>query len=125
MTFQIIATGLLSVFFGFASSIKLTGWQRKIFEIQLGMFRKYGLNRQVMALVGLAELFGAIAIWFLGSPLGLLGALAFLGTSIGAIFCHLIFDSWKDGVPAMITFTLSAYLVIRTGPGVLQQLGLA
>ena len=33
-----IAIGLLSAFFLFASSIKIFGWQKKIFEIQLGMF---------------------------------------------------------------------------------------
>ena len=123
--FHVIATALLSVFFLFASSIELTGWQRKIFEIQLRMFCKYGLNRQVMALVGVAELFGAVAIWFPGSPLGLLGALAILGTSAGAIFCHLLFDTRKDGIAAMITFALSAYLATLAWPGALEQLGLA
>lgn len=110
--FQFIATGLLSVFFLFASSIKLTGWQQKIFQIQLAMFRKYGLNRRVMALVGAAELFGAISIWFGGSPLGFLGAMAILGTSAGAIICHLVFDTWKDGIAAMITCAL----VLSGGP---------
>lgn len=75
------------------------------------MFQSYGLNRQIMALVGCVELFGAIAIWFQTSWLGPLGALALLGTSLGAIACHLIFDSWKDGVPAMITATLSAFVL--------------
>lgn len=101
-------TGLLSAFFLLASSIKILGWQRYIFETQLAMFRKYGLNRQVMMLVGFAELFGAVFIWFQGSLPGTLGALALLGTSTGAIACHLIWDSWKEGVPAMITGTLSA-----------------
>ena len=111
---QIVAIGLLSAFFLFASSIKILGWQKLIFETQLAMFVKYGLNRQIMALVGVVELFGAVAIWFQGSLLGPLGAAALLGTSLGAIGCHLIWDTWKDGVPAIITATLSA-LVLWSG----------
>jgi hypothetical protein len=61
-----------------------------------------------MMLVGFAELFGAVFIWFQGSLPGTLGALVLLGTSTGAIACHLIWDSWKEGVPAMITGALSA-----------------
>ncbi|MFY0660346.1 MAG: DoxX family protein [Shimia sp.] len=109
-----IILGLLSAFFLFASSIKIFGWQRKVFEIQLDMIESYGLNRQIMFLVGCAELFGATAIWFQSSWIGPLGALALLGTSIGAIFCHLVFDTWKQGVPAMMTGTMSAF-VLSTG----------
>jgi len=108
MSLITIFTGLLSAFFLFASSVKIFGWQRFIFETQLAMFHKYGLNRQIMMLVGFAELFGAVLIWFQGSWPGTLGALALLGTSAGAIACHLIWDSWKEGVPAMITGALSA-----------------
>ncbi|WP_109313319.1 DoxX family protein [Ruegeria sp. AU67] len=109
-----IAVGLLSAFFLFASSIKIFGWQKKVFEIQLGMFESYGLNRQIMFIVGCGELFGAIAIWFQSSWIGPLGALALLCTSVGAIFCHLVFDTWKQGIPAMITGTLAA-LVLNAG----------
>ena len=109
-----IVIGLLSAFFLFASSIKIFGWQKKVFEIQLEMFESYGLNRQIMFLVGCAELFGSIAIWFQSSWIGPFGALALLGTSIGAIFCHLVFDTWKQGIPAMVTGTLSA-IVLSTG----------
>lgn len=98
---------LLSAFFSFASSVKIFGWQRKIFEIQLGMFRKYGLNREIMLLTGLIEAFGAIAIWFADGIIGTLGALALFGTSVGALCFHLVFDTWKDGVPAMVTLILS------------------
>lgn len=111
MTLITISVGLLSAFFLFASSIKILGWQKFIFETQLAMFIKYGLNRQIMMLVGFAELIGAVAIWFQGSWVGALGALALLGTSVGAIGCHLIWDTWKEGVPAMITATLSAIVV--------------
>lgn len=118
MTLSTVPVALLSVFFLFASSIKILGWQKFIFETQLAMFIKYGLNRQIMMLVGFAELFGAIAIWFQGSWIGTLGALALLGTSVGAIGCHLIWDTWKDGIPAMITGALSV-VVAWSGTGAL------
>ncbi len=118
MTPMTIIIGLLSAFFLFASSIKILGWQKMIFETQLAMFIKYGLNRQILALTGFPELFGAIAIWFQGSWIGTLGALALLGTSVGAIGCHLIWDTWKAGVPAMITGTLAA-VVAWSGRGAL------
>lgn len=116
MTTSLVVTTVLSLFFLFASSIKITGWQEKVFQIQLAMFIKYGLNRQIMALVGIVELFGAVAIWFHSSPIGAVGALAILGTSIGALGFHFKYDTWKDGVPSMITFALSAFLAwnIRT-----------
>ncbi|WP_164659917.1 DoxX family protein [Tropicibacter sp. Alg240-R139] len=102
---------LLTAFFLFASSIKIFGWHDKIFHVQLEMFKSYGLNRSIMRLVGMVELFGALAIWFSGTLFSLLGAMALLGTSIGAIGCHLIFDTWKHGVPAMVTGTLSAIIL--------------
>ena len=116
MTLITIFVGLLSAFFLFASSIKILGWQKFVFETQLAMFIKYGLNRQIMMLVGFVELLGAVAIWFQGSWVGTFGALALLGTSVGAIGCHLIWDTWKEGVPAMITGTLSA-IVAWSGKG--------
>lgn len=121
---QTIIVAVLSAFFLFASSIKLFGWQKFIFETQLAMFVKYGLNRQIMALVGIVELGGAIAIWFQGSMIGTLGALALLGTSVGAIGCHLIWDTWKDAIPAMITATLSTIIVWSGRATVLGFLGL-
>lgn len=110
-TLMTVVIALLSAFFLFASSIKLLGWQKMIFEKQLEFFHSYGLNRQIMALVGVAELFGAVAIWFQSSFLGPLGALALLGTSLGAIFFHLRFDTWKDGIPAMMTLSLSGMVI--------------
>ena len=111
MNLIIIFVGFLSAFFLFASSIKFFGWQKFIFEIQLAMFVKYGLNRQFIFIVGFAELFGAVTIWFQGSWLGTIGALTLLVTSVGAIGCHLIWYSWKEGIAAMVTGVLSASVV--------------
>ncbi len=110
-TLVTVIIGLLAAFFIFAGSIKLLGWQKMIFEKQLEFFHSYGLNRQMMALVGVVELIGATSIWFQSSALGLMGAVLLLATSLGAIFFHLRFDSWKDGVPAMVTLILSGVVI--------------
>jgi hypothetical protein len=109
-TVVVVFSSMLTIFFLFASSIKILGWQKKIFNVQLDFFKKYGLNRQIMAAVGFVELFGALAIWLPGT-LAIAGTLALLATSVGAIYCHIRFDTWKDGIPAMITLTLSAVVL--------------
>ena len=106
----IVISCLLTTFFVFASSIKILGWQKIIFETQLSFFKKYGLNRTIMALTGFVELFGAITLW-IPSYFGIAGVLALFGTSTGAICFHLYFDTWKDGVPAMVTLILSGILL--------------
>lgn len=111
MNAQILVTGLLSLFFIFASSIKIFGWQKLIFETQREMFKSYGFNRQFMALIGFVEFFGAVTIWLNGTAVGTIGALAIAGTSAGAIFFHLVYDTWKDGIPATVTLILSTFLV--------------
>ena len=88
------------------------------------MFIKYGFNRQFMAFTGFIELFGAIAIWFQGSMLGTLGALAILGTSTGALFCHFRYDTWKDAIPSMITWVLSAFVTWHTHASLFEFLGM-
>lgn len=80
------------------------------------MITRYGLNRQLFFLIGIVELFGAIAILWNGHWLGALGALAILTTSTGAIACHLIFDRGKYIVPAIVTFTLSAIVFTYNWP---------
>jgi hypothetical protein len=109
-TVVVVFSSMLTIFFLFASSIKILGWQKKIFNVQLDFFKKYGLNRQIMAAVGFVELFGALAIWLPGT-LAIAGTLALLATSVGAIYCHIRFDTWKDGIPAMITLSLSAVVL--------------
>ncbi|MBY5992227.1 DoxX family protein [Ferrimonas balearica] len=104
-------TALLSLFFALAGSIKLTGWQKTVFAAQLEFFHLYGLNRGLMAVVGAIEVFGALAVWFPDRPLGVAGIAALLLTSLGALFCHLRFDSWRNGIPAMITAALSALVL--------------
>jgi len=112
-----IAIVVLVAFFMFASSIKLLGWQKLIFETQLNFFNKYGLNRETMFLVGLIEFSGATLLgafialsgpeWTLWGGAGLIAV-----TSLGAIFFHLRFDRWQDGIPAIVTLFLSLYLLL-------------
>lgn len=110
-----IITIVLITFFTFASSIKLLSWQAFIFKTQLDFFKKYGLNRFHMFLVGVLELIAALLLT--GSLiteyeiLRDLGALAIALTSIGAVFFHLKFDTIKDAIPALVTLTLSLILL--------------
>ncbi|MEH6584004.1 MAG: DoxX family protein [Halioglobus sp.] len=55
-TIIVVISGLLTAFFVFASSIKILGWQKMIFETQLKFFKKYGFNRMIMAMVGFVEM---------------------------------------------------------------------
>ncbi len=112
---MMIVQGLLIVFFLFASSIKILGWVKAIFEPQLAFFHKYGLNRAAMFAVGLVEMTGA-----LGMLVGMitedllvsaLGASLITLTSIGAMFFHFKFDTWKDAIPSMVTLLLSLLLL--------------
>lgn len=112
---MMIVQGLLIVFFLFASSIKILGWVKPIFEPQLAFFHKYGLNRAAMFAVGLVEMTGA-----LGMLVGMitedllvsaLGASLITLTSIGAMFFHFKFDTWKDAIPSMVTLLLSLLLL--------------
>lgn len=113
---MLIITLILSAFFVFASSIKLFAWQQFIFETQLTFFKKYGLNRFYMRLVGLIELSAALllatSVIVNLALMQLLGAALIAITSIGAIYFHLRFDTFKDAIPAVITLTLSAVLLI-------------
>jgi uncharacterized membrane protein YphA (DoxX/SURF4 family) len=106
---------VLIVFFMLASSIKTLGWQKKIFETQLAFFKNYGLNRQIMFVVGCLELTGAMSlllglVGWVPELVVSLGALLLAVVSIGAIFFHLRFDSWQAGIPAMVTLSLSSYV---------------
>ena len=112
-----IMIGLLIAFFIFASSIKLLGWQKFIFDTQLAFFHKYGLNRVMMFLVGIIELTGAILLtlflvnptvgWFLYVGAGLIAV-----TSIGAMFFHFRFDKFSDSIPSLVTLALSMLILL-------------
>ena len=79
--------GLLIAFFLFASSVKMFGWVKVIFEPQLTFFRRYGLNRSIMFIVGIIE-------------------------ATGAMFFHFRFDTVKDAIPSIITLILSVIVAM-------------
>lgn len=110
-----IITILLAFFFTFASSIKILGWQKFIFETQLTFFKKYGLNRNYMFLIGIIELAAAVSLTgsliFDHEILNVMGALGIALTSLGAIYFHLRFDTIKDAIPAIVTLSLSTVLL--------------
>ena len=62
----IIFKGVLSLFFVFASSIKIFGWQQDIYLIQIEMFKKFGISRQKMFRIGLVEFIGVLLLWVPG-----------------------------------------------------------
>jgi len=109
---------VLIAFFSLASSIKIFGWLPAVFEKQLMFFKRYGLNRLVMFLVGVIEAIGVI-LMILGfttsSPIfNLLGAGLIAVTSIGAMFFHFRFDTWKDAIPSMVTLVLSSWVLFAS-----------
>ncbi|MEZ8106090.1 DoxX family protein [Vibrio cortegadensis] len=110
-----IIQGLLITFFLFASSIKIFGWIKPVFEPQLAFFHKYGLNRALMVAVGVIEAIGAIGM-LVGmiteeSLLNSLGAGLIALTSMGAMYFHFKFDTWKEAIPSMLTLLLSLLLL--------------
>lgn len=113
--YMFIITILLILFFLFASSIKILGWQKFIFETQLIFFKKYGLNRRHLFLVGIVELSASLllatSLLVKYDVLQALGALGIAFTSIGAIYFHLRFDTFKDSIPAVITLIFSTTLL--------------
>ncbi|MFC1234942.1 DoxX family protein [Vibrio sp. F74] len=110
-----IIQAVLIAFFLFASSIKILGWVKVIFEPQLAFFHKYGLNRASMVVVGLIEATGAIGM-LVGMIteellLSAIGAGLITLTSVGAMYFHFRFDTWKDAIPSMLTLLLSLPLL--------------
>jgi len=75
--------------------------------------KKYGISRLLYGLIGVIEFISSLMIIFQGSILGLLGAIGIAFTSIGAIFFHARYDTFKDMIPALITLTLSSIIIIK------------
>ncbi|MCG9731511.1 DoxX family protein [Shewanella sp. Isolate13] len=115
LTISAVISLLLMVFFMFAGSIKLLGWQKFIFETQLSFFKKYGLNRAAMFTVGLVEFSAALLLLISmvsSQPKWqVLGASLIAVTSVGALGFHFKFDKWTDAIPAAVTLLLSLWLL--------------
>lgn len=114
-TLPTVISILLIAFFVFASSIKLLGWHKFIFETQLSFFKKYGLNRAGMFIVGVVE-FSAALLLLSSMVLSVpewqaLGVSLIAVISVGALGFHIKFDKWTDGIPAAVTLSLSLWLL--------------
>ena len=68
-----------------------------------------------MFLIGIIELVAVItlvsSLIFNYEILNGFGALSLAMTSLGAIYFHLKFDTFKDAIPAIVTLMLSAILI--------------
>jgi hypothetical protein len=113
----VFVTGIVSLFFLFASTVKIFGRPQAMFEYQLEhYFIAYGLTRQIMFLVGLAELCGAVTIWYHRTHwIGLMGAALLVVVTTGAIVFHLRFDTVREAIPAIVMLVLSGYVLLFSG----------
>jgi hypothetical protein len=106
-----VVTIILSLMFLVFGSIKVFAWNKNIFDTQMKMLTSYGLNREIFAVIGIIELFGAVAVLANGNHwIAVAGAAAIMFTSIGAIGVHTIFDKGKYIVPSLVTMTLSTII---------------
>lgn len=110
-TVALVLSSLLSVFFVFAGSVKVFGWQKLIFETQLAFFKSYGFNRQFMGVVGVIEMLAALGLWWPQTIIAAISAMVIATVSAGAIACHLRYDSAKNAIAAMVTLSLSVTLL--------------
>lgn len=108
---------ILVLFFAFGCCIKLLSVPDKMLKWQMHFFELYGLKRVHMYLVGLVELFGIVAMalgLFAGSLIFVfLGASAIFFSSVGALYFHFRYDEVKYAIPAIVTFTMSAYVMVE------------
>jgi hypothetical protein len=113
----VAAAGCVSLFFLFASTVKIFGRPQGMFEYQLEhYFIAHGLSREIMRVVGLAELFGAVTIWYHRTHwIGLAGAAALVVVTTGAMVFHLRFDTAREAVPAVVMLALSGYVLLVSG----------
>ena len=105
---------IITVFFLYVGTVKVFGWPNA--EMLAGQtrffFDPYGLTRQMVVMIGVAEIFGGLTVslhrvhW-----IGLLGAAILLTVSIGALFFHLRYDTFQTGMAAFRTMTLSAFVL--------------
>lgn len=105
---------ILTAFFLYIGTVKVFGWPNA--EMLAGQtrffFDRYGLTRQMVVMIGVAEIFGGLTVslhrirW-----IGLLGAAVLLTVSIGALFFHLRYDTFQTGMAAFRTMTLSAFVL--------------
>lgn len=112
-----VLVAVVSLAFLFIGTVKVTGRPEPLFEVQMTWyFIPFGLNRQIAFLIGLAELFGSIAIWFHRKHwIGLVGAATLVLITSGVLGCHLVFDTFREGTAALVMLILSALILVLAG----------
>nr|WP_255986076.1 DoxX family protein [Vibrio campbellii] len=69
-----------------------------------------------MFLVGLVEVTGAtlmlIGLLSANNLISAIGASFIVFTSVGAMFFHFRFDTWKDAIPSIVTLLLSLLVAL-------------
>ena len=118
-----VLVAIVSLSFLFIGSVKVTGQPQSMFEMQMTQFFiPYGLTREIAFLIGMAELFGAITIWFHRRHwIGLVGTATLVVVTSGALTFHLTFDTFQQGTPALVMLILSALILILAGREYLQR----
>lgn len=101
----------LTIFFVLSGSAKIIGIPQFVYQRNLTFFKQCGLNQWILLLVGVAELLGAVTLWF-PNYLGVLGLLTLCITSAGIVYCRVHFDEWKNGLVSMTTFIFAVCVLV-------------
>ena len=84
-----------------------------IFDLQKeSFFDVYGIGREQIRLIGLAELFGGLTVWFWAKHwIAQVGLSVLIAVTAGAIFFHAVYDEVFQARPAIIMFVLSSLML--------------
>ncbi len=115
---RIILTVIVAFAFGFFSIVKIAGVPEGLYkDAKEGIVDRYGFSRGGMRLIGFAELTGALLVLVGISwdyiQFAQVGYAILMVVTAGAMYFHNRYDSvTKDGLPAIIQFTLNTTLLI-------------
>lgn len=115
---RIVLSVVVALAFGFFSIVKIAGVPDSLFQdAKEAIIDRYGISRGGMRLIGLMELTGAIlvlaGVFENFTQLGQVGNGILMIVTAGAMYFHNRYDSvMKDGLPAVIQFTLNTILLI-------------
>ena len=115
---------LVTACFLFAGTVKLVGWPAGIFDNQMTTyFDAYGISRDLVRMIGVAELFGGMTIWLHRRHwVGLAGAATLVVVTSGAIVFHFRYDTAREAVPALVMWLLSGSVLLTSGVPYLRRL---
>ena len=111
------ASALLFILIGL---VKVAGVPKGLAEKQWTEFySKWGMSRQQVMLVGLAEWAGSVmllAFAFGGWPFGVWGAAIHAAVAVGAIRLHTKYGVIMDAAPMMIMLVVSSLILVGWPP---------